>query len=48
VLPALECIEVFVISGNKYALFSSNEGEGTVKSQVLKGFEVKLTDIFQK
>lgn len=48
VLPALECIEVFVISGNKYALFSSNEGEGTVKSQVLKGFKVKLTDIFQK
>ncbi len=35
VLPELECLEVFVVSGNKYALFSSNEGEGTVKSQVL-------------
>lgn len=47
VIPDLQTIEVFVHDGNQYQLFSSKEGEGSVESKTLKGFKVRLADIFQ-
>ncbi|MBF0538441.1 MAG: Uma2 family endonuclease [Nitrospirae bacterium] len=46
VIPELETIEVFTIEGDKYKLFSTAEGEGVVKSQVIEGLEVDVNDVF--
>ncbi|MBV6342707.1 Uma2 family endonuclease [Candidatus Magnetobacterium casense] len=47
VFAELECIEVFVLDGGRYGLFSVAEGEGTVRSRVLEGFEVAIANIFR-
>ncbi|MCB9069803.1 MAG: Uma2 family endonuclease [Calditrichae bacterium] len=47
VFPEFACIEVFTLSGNRYELFASKEGEGSVTSKMLKGFEVHLKEVFE-
>ena len=46
VFPELESVEVFTIANDTYKLFSYAEGKGKVKSQVVDGFEVDLTRVF--
>ena len=47
VFPEFACIEIFTLSGNRYELFASKEGEGSVTSKMLKGFEVHLKEVFE-
>ncbi len=47
IIPELQTIEVFAHNGNQYELFSSREGEGSVESKILKGYKVRLSDVFQ-
>ncbi|MBF0538200.1 MAG: Uma2 family endonuclease, partial [Nitrospirae bacterium] len=46
VIPELETIEVLTIEGDKYKIFSTAEGEGTVKSKVIEGLEIDITEVF--
>ncbi|KJU87300.1 restriction endonuclease [Candidatus Magnetobacterium bavaricum] len=46
VFPEMETIEVFTIEGDAYELFSIAEGEGVVKSKVIDGLEIDVTDVF--
>ncbi|MBF0344346.1 MAG: Uma2 family endonuclease [Nitrospirae bacterium] len=46
ILPEFETIEVLIIEGDKYKLFSTSEGEGIVKSKVIEGLEIDVNDVF--
>jgi Uma2 family endonuclease len=46
--PANGTIEVFVLEGTKYELFSFAAEEGTVKSKIIDGFEVEVSEIMEK
>ena len=48
VYPGEKAIEVWVLKGGKYELYSIAGGEGKVKSKVLKGFEVDLKEVFNE
>ncbi|NPB03092.1 MAG: Uma2 family endonuclease, partial [Thermotogae bacterium] len=45
VYPEERAIEVWVLKDGKYELHSVAEGEGKVKSEVLKGLEVEVKDV---
>ena len=44
--PMEKTVDIFENKTGKYVLISQSEKTGTVKSGVLKGFEVNLTDLF--
>ena len=46
VYPEERAIEVWVLKGENYHLHSVAEGEGRVKSEVLKGFEMDVKEVF--
>ncbi len=46
VYPEERAIEVWVLKESKYHLHSVSEGDGRVKSEVLKGFEVDVKGVF--
>ncbi|NPB03111.1 MAG: Uma2 family endonuclease [Thermotogae bacterium] len=46
VYPEERAIEVWVLKDGKYELHSVAEGEGKVKSEVLKGLEVDVGEVF--
>ncbi|MBF0606919.1 MAG: Uma2 family endonuclease [Candidatus Magnetobacterium sp. LHC-1] len=48
VLPEFETIEVFTIESGAYELFSSAEGEGTVRSKVIEGLEIDVRNVFEE
>ncbi|NPB03214.1 MAG: Uma2 family endonuclease, partial [Thermotogae bacterium] len=48
VYPEERAIEVWVLKDGEYELHSVAEGEGKVKSEVLKGLEVEVKDVFDK
>lgn len=48
VIPELRSIDVFVLEGAKYKLFSFAEIEGKVHSSIIEGFEVNVKEIFMK
>ncbi|KJR41412.1 restriction endonuclease [Candidatus Magnetoovum chiemensis] len=48
VIPELEAIEIFTIDNDKYHIYSSAEGEGSVKSKVIEGLEFNIKDIFDE
>ncbi len=46
VYPEERAIEVWVLKEGKYHLHSVSEGDGRVKSEVLKGLEVEAKEVF--
>ena len=46
VYPEERAIEVWVLKDGKYHLHSVSEGDGRVKSEVLKGLEVEAKEVF--
>ncbi len=48
VYPGEKAIEVWILKEGKYELYSIASGEGKVKSEVLKGFEVDLKEVFNE
>ncbi|MBF0475956.1 MAG: Uma2 family endonuclease [Deltaproteobacteria bacterium] len=42
IIPELELVEIFVLEQGVYRLFSVAEGEGTVKSAIIDGFELDI------
>ncbi len=46
VLPELETVEILIIEGAAYELFSAAEGEGVFKSKVIEGLETDVRDVF--
>ncbi|MBF0609342.1 MAG: Uma2 family endonuclease [Magnetococcales bacterium] len=46
VIPELQAIEVLALEGDRYKLFSTAEGEGTIKSGVIEGLEIDVNDVF--
>ncbi|MCI4626433.1 MAG: Uma2 family endonuclease [Candidatus Magnetoovum sp. WYHC-5] len=47
VWPEFAAIEVLVIEGYRYRLFSSAEGQGTVKSKIIDGLQIDINSIFE-
>lgn len=45
--PANKVIEVFVLEGKKYVLYSFKSEEGKINSNAISGFEADLKDIFE-
>ncbi|NPB04180.1 MAG: Uma2 family endonuclease, partial [Thermotogae bacterium] len=48
VYPEERAIEVWVLKDGKYELHSVAEGEGKVRSEVLKGLEVDVKEVFKQ
>ncbi len=48
VYPGEKAIEIWVLKEGKYELHSIASGEGKVRSEVLKGFEVDLKEVFDE
>ncbi len=48
VYPGEKAIEVWVLKEGKYELYSIASSEGKVKSEVLKGLEVDLKEVFDE
>ncbi|MGB3852333.1 MAG: Uma2 family endonuclease [Tunicatimonas sp.] len=44
--PKYALVEVYQHTSSGYTLFHTAEGEGTVKSKVIKGLEINVADIF--
>ncbi|MBF0336704.1 MAG: Uma2 family endonuclease [Nitrospirae bacterium] len=48
VIPEFNTIEIFIIDGDKYKIFSEATDEGLVKSRVIEGLEVDVRDVFEE
>ncbi|MCI4627239.1 MAG: Uma2 family endonuclease [Candidatus Magnetoovum sp. WYHC-5] len=48
IIPELKTVEILVIEGEKYIIFSCAEGEGVVNSKVIKGLQVDIKYVFEE
>ncbi|MBV6342290.1 Uma2 family endonuclease [Candidatus Magnetobacterium casense] len=46
VAPEYGTIEIFILEGDRYKLYSYAEGEGTVRSLAISGLNIDVMDIF--